>query len=112
MSEKVKTPEYWKDEFFQPLVKAKTFNGNEVMIPESSRGEWHCIEIQSDTILDAIPLEKMFPDISPERMSFRRITSRDVRKVFFEVWKENLPIETQIVEYYLESLKKDSKTPY
>ena len=34
MSKEINTPEYWKDEFFQPLVAAKTINGNEVMIPK------------------------------------------------------------------------------
>lgn len=101
MSKKIKTPEYWKDKFFQPLVKAKTINGNEVMIPEIFVKAWHGMEIQADTILEAIPIEKMFPDISPERISFRRITSFDMRRVFFEVWKENSPREIQVVEGYL-----------
>ena len=101
MSKEVKTPEYWKDEFFQPLVKAKTINGNEVMIPKRLTGAWHVMEAQADTILDAIPIEKMFPDISLERMSFRRITTRDIRKVFFEVWKENSPNEILVVESFL-----------
>ena len=101
MSKNIKTPEYWQDEFFQPLIKAKTFYGNEVMIPQMFTGAWHGMEIQADTILDAIPLEKMFPDISPERISFRRITSRDMRQVYFEVWKVNSPIETQVVENFL-----------
>jgi hypothetical protein len=83
------------------MVKAKTINGNEVMRPESLMGAWHSIEIQAGTILEAIPIEKMFPDISPERISFRLTISRDIRKVFFEVWKENSPREIQVVEGYL-----------
>ena len=101
MSKKVKTPEYWKDEFFQPLVKAKTINGNEVMIPKMFTGAWHSMEIQADSLLKIMSIEEIVPDISPERISFRRIISRDIRRMFFEVWKENSPIETQIIETYL-----------
>ena len=30
MERTIKTPEYWKDKYFQPLVKAKTISGTEV----------------------------------------------------------------------------------
>ena len=109
MSKEIKTPEYWKDEFFQPLVAAKTINGNEVMIPKMLMRGWHSIEIQGKTLLEIMPIEEICPDISPERMSFRRIMTRDYRKVFFEVWKENSPIETQIVEHFLQYCKEKSK---
>ena len=101
MSNKVKTPEYWKDEFFQPLVKAKTINGNEVMIPKMLMGAWRTIEAQADDLLKVKTIKEIIPDISKERISFRRTISRDIRKVFFEIWKENSPIETQVVEGYL-----------
>ena len=101
MSKEIRTPEYWKDEFFQPLVKAKTINGNEVMIPEMLMGAWRTIEAQADDLLKVKTIKEIIPDISKERISFRRTISRDIRKVFFEIWKENSPIETQVVEGYL-----------
>ena len=101
MEAKIKTPEYWNDEFFQPLVKAKTVNGNEVMIPKLFEKAWHGMEIQVDSLLKVLTVEEIVTDISPERISFRRIISRDMNRVFFEVWKENSQIETQIIERYL-----------
>ncbi len=45
----VKTPKYWQEEKYQPLVEVKTIYGNTVKIPERSKDSWdflmkHCEE--------------------------------------------------------------------
>ena len=40
MSKTLKTPDYWKDEEYQPLIEVKTINGNSVRIPERLKDSW------------------------------------------------------------------------
>lgn len=87
-------------------MKATTINGHEVMIPEMFMRAWRRMEIQGKALLEVIPIEEMFPDISPDKISFRRVIGRDIRKVFYEVWKENPRIEAQTVEGYLRYLRE------
>lgn len=103
MSNKVKTPEYWKDKFFQPLVKAKTVNGHEVMIPRLFEKAWQGMELHTKVLpeMDAQIAKEIDRDISPDKISFRRVISTDIRKVYYEVWRESLPQEIRVVKAYL-----------
>ena len=39
-NKEVKTPKYWEEEIFRPLVKAETAFGNSVMIPKQFMSGW------------------------------------------------------------------------
>ena len=40
MSKTLKTPEYWKEEEFQPLVEVTTLFGESIEIPERFKDSW------------------------------------------------------------------------
>ena len=40
----VKTPSYWKNPEYQPIVEATTYYGNKVQIPESLQSFWEFCE--------------------------------------------------------------------
>lgn len=47
----VKTPAYWKEDQFQPLVEAETLYGNKVKIPSRSKESWDFLTNMSKTII-------------------------------------------------------------
>ena len=47
----VKTPSYWKEEQYQPLIEETTYYGNPVLIPKRSQLAWECRKDQMRRIM-------------------------------------------------------------
>ena len=89
MSKKLKIPEYWyTDERLQPLVEAKTINGNKVMIPQLLKRRWKAMESSvEDMLANPDTMEKLHRGCQ-EDDSFRRQISIDLGRLFFEIGQD------------------------
>ena len=89
MSKEVKTPEYWNEERFQPLVETETMYGTKVMVPENLMPAWRFHQRNGKSMLKDFSIQELAPDTWNREPSQRDIITRDLRKVFYEVGKEN-----------------------
>ena len=91
MSKKIQTPEYWNEEWYQPLVEAETIHGNKVMIPQRFQIPWDGQKRNYQRQLKHKTIQALVAELTPgwERNdSFRRKLGNDIRKVLFEKYQE------------------------
>ena len=89
MSKTLKIPDYWyTDERLQPLVEAKTINGNKVMIPQLLQRRWRMME-STAKVMQENPdtMEKLQHGCQVDD-SFRRQVSIDLGRLFFEIGQD------------------------
>ena len=80
----VKTPSYWSEEVFQPLVMVETRNGNIVKIPRPFTGGWEIAKVTADY------MEEKGEDLL-EGLSLHPEDNQlfcDLYKVYLEVYEE------------------------
>ena len=85
MSKKeVKTPKYWEDELFQPLIEVETAYGSKVKIPKRYINGWQTAKMEKAEaerlglgVLDGLENEEIAP------MYY------DLERVFFEIYEED-----------------------
>ena len=88
MSKEIKTPEYWKEERFQPLVEAKTINGNKVMIPKIMMTSWKSWEHLGKEWLQIPEVKEKLERGCQNPESERRKIGYDLGRLFFEIGPE------------------------
>lgn|GEM_PF-3700444 len=78
---KIWTPEYWKEEKYQPLVEVKTAFGTPVQIPKNLLHTWRACEMMKDGILPILEQVKAngFFKKKPGRQK-----AQDLKTVYFE----------------------------
>lgn len=75
----VQTPEYWKEEKFQPLIEETTAYGNKVKIPQSLKSTWEMWGQNKKKIdVERAKASGWF------RKSLRNPIYQDLRRVYFE----------------------------
>ncbi len=84
---KVLTPSYWQEEEYQPLIQVKTAFGNTVQIPKFCQDIWELYQRQKDFLLNRY-LQKAADGFFRTALYPRQKIGSDIRKVFFEVYKE------------------------
>ena len=84
MMKTVKTPEYWKEERYQPLIEAVTAYGNKVLIPKMCTDAWHSLNLLNEYLKetgqdyrDGLEIDRM------SRLYY------DTLQVFFEIYPQN-----------------------
>ena len=86
MSKALKIPDYWyTDERLQPLVEAKTINGNKVLIPQPLQGRWQAMKLDGMTLMENPDTKEKLYRGCQESDSFRRRLSIDLGRLFFEI---------------------------
>lgn len=89
MSKTLKIPEYWyTDERLQPLVEAKTVNGNKVMIPQILQDSWRRMELYGQDLLENPDSREKLQRGCPEDASFRKRLGYDSRRLYFEIGQD------------------------
>ena len=89
MAKTLKIPDYWyTDERLQPLMEAKTINGNKVMIPQISEGRWRMLEMDRETFLENPDTKEKVYRGSQKTDSFRRRVCLDLERLFFEIGQD------------------------
>ena len=87
----IKTPSYWNEERFQPLVEVKTIYGNTVKIPERSKEFWDfqmkCFEEIMSEQGKQIGL-KTIKEILDSDITMRSRECEDFYEVMFENYQE------------------------
>ena len=81
----VKTPKYWQEEKYQPLVEVETAYGNKVKIPEKLKISYEMAKNRKEHI------EKNQPDFLPGYIQEIKEESGSrylVEQVFYEVFEE------------------------
>ena len=81
----VKTPSYWQEDKYQPLVEAQTAYGNKVLIPQSLTDTWAMWESRREEILGR--LEQVIADGWFDK-SLRNPKYQDLKRVYFEQYQE------------------------
>ena len=89
MEKRLKIPEYWRtDERLQPLVEAKTINGNKVMIPQILQRRWRMMEVTAKDMQENLDtMEKIHRGCQKDD-SFRKQVSSDLARLFFEIGQD------------------------
>ena len=89
MGKTLKIPDYWyTDERLQPLVEAKTFYGNKVMIPQPLMHMWNGQESGAeDMMANPDTMEKLNRGWQ-KGDSYRRRLSIDLGRLFFEIGQD------------------------
>lgn len=86
MSKALKIPDYWyTDERLQPLVEAKTINGNKVMIPQFLQGEWRMLTVLGKELLENPETKEKLDRGLKKTDSFRTRLWLDLRRLFLEI---------------------------
>ena len=88
MSKTIKTPEYWKEERFQPLVEMETMYGTKVMVPENLMPAWQDYLMHHKDLLRLMPIEERIARGWVTPKSERSKIGTDLRRVFFEIGLE------------------------
>ena len=85
----IKIPDYWyTDERLQPLVEAKTINGNKVMIPQPTQRRWRMMENSAKEMQENPDTMATLHRGCQESDSFRRRLSIDLGRLFFEIGQD------------------------
>ena len=89
MSKTLKIPDYWyTDERLQPLVEAKTINGNTVKIPQISQRAWKTFQRSAKEMMEnPDTMEKLHRGCQEENSSRKKIYS-DLARLFFEIGQD------------------------
>ncbi|MBR5782918.1 MAG: hypothetical protein IKY33_01685 [Clostridia bacterium] len=82
----VKTPEYWKEEQYQPLVEETTAYGNKVQIPQSLQLAWKYHKSVIENMVKQYGQEKAVGLM--EKRKLRGKSARDLRSVLLEKYEE------------------------
>ena len=83
----VKTPSYWKEEQYQPLIEETTYYGNPVLIPERSLLAWKCRKEQMQYYVERYGQEKAVGWMQ-NRMQEIKKHGRVLIAVFLEEYEE------------------------
>ena len=83
----VKTPSYWKEEQYQPLIEETTYYGNPVLIPKRSQLAWKYLIDQMNRISEQYGPENAVGWLK-ERLPQVKKHGRVLRKVFIEEYEE------------------------
>ncbi len=83
----VKTPSYWQEEKYQPLVPVKTAYGHTVQIPKLYEENWESYLRTKDMIIKMWLPEKADGCLK-ETSNPRQKWGVDLRRVFLEIYKE------------------------
>ena len=82
---KVKTPKYWEDKLFHPLIEVETAYGNKVQIPKRYINGWQTAKMEKAEaerlgldILDGLEKDE---EIAP--------IYYDLERVFLEIYEED-----------------------
>ena len=85
----VKTPEYWKEELFQPQVETTTHYGTKVKVPENLMPAWRSLQRYGKKMLEESSIEDLVPVTWKKTPTYRNILTRDLRSVYFEIGVED-----------------------
>ena len=79
----IKTPKYWQDKLFQPLIEVKTAYGNKVKIPKMYFNGWQTAKMEK------AEAERLGLDILDGLERDREINSLyyDLERVFYEIYE-------------------------
>ena len=84
MKKSIKTPEYWEDPLFQPLIEVETAYGNKVKIPNKFINGWQTAKMTKEDMekrgldpLDGLEIDK---EINP--------LYYDLELVYYEIYEE------------------------
>lgn len=80
----VKTPSYWLEEKYQPLVEAETAFGNKVLIPQSLMDTWEMWERNKHLVLPTVERAKAAGWF---KKSLRNQKYQDLMRVYFEQYQ-------------------------
>ena len=93
MKEKeIKTPAYWREERFQPLIEVETIYGNKVEIPRRFKDSWDMMMDMSERIIskqgraDGLRTIEEIMKTEPPMPGRERV---DFCKVFIENYRES-----------------------
>jgi hypothetical protein len=93
----VKTPTYWQEEKYQPLVEVETLYGNKVMIPQMYEEDWEFYRATKEIMIDY--LKELVPDgYLAETSNPRKQWAVDLKKVFYELYGIQNPAELILKE--------------
>lgn len=81
----VKTPSYWKEEKYQPLIEVSTLYGNKVKVPERFLDTWEYLEKAKHRRKQMI--EQLTADGFRQMPSSNKL-KKDLQLVFYEIYEE------------------------
>jgi len=87
----VKTPQYWQEERYQPLIEVNTIYGNTVRIPNCFKDSWDILTQMSKNIISGQGRPAGLKTIKELMGSENQMTSKkreDFCKVFLESYQE------------------------
>ena len=85
MVPEVKTPKYWNDEVFQPLIEVKTVNGNSVKIPKKFTNGWQMAQMVKEAMVEdgLDPLDGLEIHAETNPLYY------DLERVYYEIYEED-----------------------
>ena len=96
----VKTPDYWQEERYQPLVEVETLYGNKVHIPQRFKENWELWLRQKEILIDLLR-DGVQHGYLEETSNPRKKWAVDLRKVFYELYGISNPAELILKEELL-----------
>ena len=87
----VKTPDYWKEEKYQPLVEVKTIYRNTVKIPERSKDFWDFQIKGFEEIISKLGKQaglKIIKEMLDPEIIMRGLECEDLYKVMLENYQK------------------------
>ena len=84
----VQTPEYWKEERYQPLIEVETIYGNTVRIPERFKDSWDFLMMNYEKLISRQGRANGLKAIKESLDSSTIARSRDCED-FYKVFAEN-----------------------
>ena len=88
----IQTPSYWQEEKYQPLVKAKTLYGNQVMIPIGYQETWELEEFRVKSVDELKPDGQTGLEYEEELLKYIINTENspkaDLAKVMLEIYQK------------------------
>ncbi len=83
----VRTPSYWKEEKYQPLVEVETAYGHRVLIPKLYEENWEIYIATKETMLMYWQRGRQAGYLEPT-FNLRKKWAVDLKRVFLEVYEE------------------------
>ena len=83
----VKTPSYWLEEKYQPLVEAETAYGNKVLIPQLYAENWELYQATKELMLEFWQRGQAAGYLAPTDNP-RQKWAVDLMRTFLEVYEE------------------------
>ncbi len=81
----VKTPSYWDEEKFQPMVETTTLYGNKVKVPERFSDAWAFYHRRKREML--MKIEHLTADGLRQARACNKL-NKDLQMVFYEIYEE------------------------